>query len=1022
MRRFFLTLFLPVVVAGSGLSAAYSAGTPAGAAREFLARHAEEFEGDAVVEALELVCVLESRGGTHVRFRQTVSGTPVYHAGVTVHLTRGRVVSSVSSTLRPVKPGRAWTGVLTESAALARAGEIVGALCRLEAPRVEKRMFVSDSANPRPAWLVGYPTIDPLGDWELLIDARTGELLARDNRIAFEDGSGLAFNPDPLTTAQAEYGEPGYADFDDADTPELNAERVPVVLLGITFADGAYQLAGPYVQIVDFEPPAVAPVTSPALDGFTFTRSETGFEDVNAYFHIDRMQRHLQALGYTGLQNAPIAVDAHGVNGEDNSYYSAELNRLAFGEGGVDDAEDADVLLHEYGHAIHHAAVGGEVWGFDARSLAEGACDYWAGTFSARESQFHDNWVYNWDGHNEFWEGRELTTGRVYPGDWGGDIYANGTIWAHALWLIREQVDPDSADALVAESLFHITPGCTPEDAAEGLLDAEQNLFGGQYRAIVLDALIEKGLLAPTGSLAGTVTDSVSGEPVAEATVLVHSNPPLGATADDNGAYVITDVDVGIWTVTASGPGYGPWSGEVEITLDETTALDPSLPPILATADHDSLDLHAYIDAAADTSIALTAIRDSVRWGIRAEPPGLTAPEPYEPHTPIPLTLPPESELAGFTFDGGSFFASDTGTAPASIRVLDGNGSLRRSFLQPEGITGELTQLASDGTDLWGVDGENRLARIDTLGTLLETIPLPGEARGPMIAWDSGLGTFWVCDAVSWIYPVNRDGFIEWPPVSSEERDALAVDPGAEDGYTLRLYSTDSGVPQVWAVDPLTGDARSSGPLDAGGTAPGAGAEIYTGLQQDLDYLYFAAIGRQGADWVLYPFRLRWTSPWLETSPGMGFNLLVGETVEISVRADAFGLDTGEHESTLRVFFPQGGWPIEIPVRFTVTAVGAAEPRPLSAGQNEFAISQPAPNPCNAATVFTVTLPEPGALVLTVYDVLGRQVDKRLFAELAAGRRRVTWQPPAPLASGLYVVRFHVPGHTPVIRKVLVVE
>jgi hypothetical protein len=37
------------------------------------------------------------------------------------------------------------------------------------------------------------------------------------------------------------------------------------------------------------------------------------------------------------------------------------VDRLAFGEGGVDDAEDVDVVLHEYGHAIQHDTVPG--WG-----------------------------------------------------------------------------------------------------------------------------------------------------------------------------------------------------------------------------------------------------------------------------------------------------------------------------------------------------------------------------------------------------------------------------------------------------------------------------------------------------------------------------------------------------------------------------------------------------------------------------------------------------------------------------------
>ena len=40
----------------------------------------------------------------------------------------------------------------------------------------------------------------------------------------------------------------------------------------------------------------------------------------------------------------------HGFNGADNSSYSPGTGRLQFGEGGVDDAEDSDVVHHELGH------------------------------------------------------------------------------------------------------------------------------------------------------------------------------------------------------------------------------------------------------------------------------------------------------------------------------------------------------------------------------------------------------------------------------------------------------------------------------------------------------------------------------------------------------------------------------------------------------------------------------------------------------------------------------------------------
>ena len=49
---------------------------------------------------------------------------------------------------------------------------------------------------------------------------------------------------------------------------------------------------------------------------------------------------------------------------------------INFGEGGVDDAEDADVILHELGHGIHDWITNGSLSQVDG--LSEGMADYWA--------------------------------------------------------------------------------------------------------------------------------------------------------------------------------------------------------------------------------------------------------------------------------------------------------------------------------------------------------------------------------------------------------------------------------------------------------------------------------------------------------------------------------------------------------------------------------------------------------------------------------------------------------------------
>jgi len=108
----------------------------------------------------------------------------------------------------------------------------------------------------------------------------------------------------------------------------------------------------------DFDKPyscLVQPVST--TSDFYRSRSDNVFDAVNAYYHIDTMLRYIildleinvGPTEYTG----GFQFDPHASDGEDNSFYSSWSQQLGYGEGGVDDAEDADVVVHELAHALH---------------------------------------------------------------------------------------------------------------------------------------------------------------------------------------------------------------------------------------------------------------------------------------------------------------------------------------------------------------------------------------------------------------------------------------------------------------------------------------------------------------------------------------------------------------------------------------------------------------------------------------------------------------------------------------------
>ncbi|MFW5659474.1 MAG: hypothetical protein ACOCZ8_05810, partial [Bacteroidota bacterium] len=258
----------------------------------------------------------------------------------------------------------------------------------------------------------------------------------RETHLTDTTGWGYVFMPDPLTTANRNYGG-AYVDASDSDVPELNAERVMRPLRDLTYINGSFRLQGPYVQLENIDNPFVPQETS--TDGnFLFTRAEQGFEQVNVYFHIDSMQRYMRSLDFFNLVNWPLRVDAHGFSNADNSAYFANPDNpqqayLLFGEGGVDDAEDADVIIHEYIHAVSDAASPESNEGFARQGLDEGYADYFAVSYSRGLNAYDFRKVFSWDGHNPFWPGRTLDDTRQYNPTMFNNIYELGAYWGTAL-------------------------------------------------------------------------------------------------------------------------------------------------------------------------------------------------------------------------------------------------------------------------------------------------------------------------------------------------------------------------------------------------------------------------------------------------------------------------------------------------------------------------------------------------------------------------------------------------------------
>lgn len=202
------------------------------------------------------------------------------------------------------------------------------------------------------AWDMTVSNTDPHFYLRLLYDATNDRLVTVIDLLQYASGTGMVFDPNPIITT----GDLTLS----STTPiaTLDAQRIAVTLPRLNPPDGMgnLHLNGSFVQMAEVEPPAVAFPANAAGD-FSYSSNDYNFLDTMSYFHIDRFQNYIQTdLGLNNCANFSIGVDPEGANGVDDSHYLPGSKQIVYSGGPgpdkVDDAQDACVIVHEYGHAI----------------------------------------------------------------------------------------------------------------------------------------------------------------------------------------------------------------------------------------------------------------------------------------------------------------------------------------------------------------------------------------------------------------------------------------------------------------------------------------------------------------------------------------------------------------------------------------------------------------------------------------------------------------------------------------------
>ena len=467
-----------------------------------------------------------SPAGKHYTFQQLYNGIPVYNSSLKANLDLSKNIRSIMNESHNLSFINS-SAINSQISQLNQAGFSAGFIAATFDYSPEFTSEINICLTDRNTAVA----VQKLEVWDvakglhrlMLVDESKNIIYQQDLKRYhhFSNGpdttiTGKVFKPDPLTTAHVAYGTT-YVDNNDADNASLTAQLVSVSMPA-TYTAGTFSLKNAYVQITELEAPTVAVVTS-TTPVFDFTRSQSGFEDVNSFYHITTMQLYLQSLGYNNLMNQLIKVDSHGDNGQDNSYFSGSGGQpiLSLGEGGVDDAEDADVIVHEYGHAVSWSANNNGFGSSDRGALDEAFGDYQAATYSRSIDNYHWADIFSWDGHNPFWPGRSAATSKIYPTNLVGEIHDDGEIWSSAMMDIWTVLVKTTTDKLMYQSIYNWSSNMTMPQAALLVFQADTLQNAGANFSVLCNAFKNHGLYN------GNCSTGIDEHPVTSAVEIINS-------------------------------------------------------------------------------------------------------------------------------------------------------------------------------------------------------------------------------------------------------------------------------------------------------------------------------------------------------------------------------------------------------------------------------------------------------------------------------------------------------------------
>ncbi len=491
-------------------------------------------------ESLVFTGLTRSPNVTHVTFGQEYDGHLVQDAQVTVHVRDGGEITGANNALVDAQPTDDASADVSADTASENAGKAVhGTPSDTQDPEL---VWVQSGDELLLAWRVDVRTTDPVGAWQVLVDAGTGDTLSAAQVTPDRDRLGPALPGNAALGARAVAGVKGaellaaQAAGDQCDLPSAPSACVflpdPIYASGgqlSNAADANQFLTGVELQGLD-DPasgqlrgefvdadPAGAPVDAPdETDGvWGQGRGEAGFENAMAYFWVDRVQREIQALGFTDVRNESFPIFGVDPSTVDNAFYDGSEIVLGVGSDGINEGEDASGIIHEYGHAVLDQQAPGLLQGQEAGAYHEAFGDLLAyfTTVDLRtgNDQIDQACLFAWAENGDCI--RRMDDDKVYPDDLVNEVHEDGTIYTGAIFdifgelLAQQGIDiadcpgSDQCDELRDQILVtllssnnYLNANVTLPDVAAAFQTAYNANFGEDDAELIRSVFAEHGL------------------------------------------------------------------------------------------------------------------------------------------------------------------------------------------------------------------------------------------------------------------------------------------------------------------------------------------------------------------------------------------------------------------------------------------------------------------------------------------------------------------------------------------------